>query len=72
MIADIGCGRNECRSFCNPTSRRRLAPGRLSLPGATRSDKTMSTQPHNPLHGITLEQILELVAHFGSPSSASR
>lgn len=28
----------------------------------------MSTQPHNPLHGITLEQILnELVAHFGWP-----
>ena len=40
----------------------------VSLPGATRSDKTMSTQPHNPLHGITLEQILnELVAHFGWP-----
>jgi uncharacterized protein (DUF2132 family) len=28
----------------------------------------MNTQPHNPLHGITLEQILnELVAHFGWP-----
>ena len=28
----------------------------------------MSTQPHNPLHGITLEQILnELVAHYGWP-----
>ena len=28
----------------------------------------MSTQPHNPLHGITLEQIVnELVAHFGWP-----
>jgi uncharacterized protein (DUF2132 family) len=28
----------------------------------------MSTQPHNPLHGITLEQIVsELVAHYGWP-----
>ena len=28
----------------------------------------MSTQPNNPLHGITLEQIVtELVAHFGWP-----
>ena len=28
----------------------------------------MSTQPHNPLHGITLERMVnELVAHFGWP-----
>src|SRR5580658_3156203 len=28
----------------------------------------MSTQPRNPLHGVTLEQILNgLVAHFGWP-----
>jgi uncharacterized protein (DUF2132 family) len=28
----------------------------------------MSTQAHNPLHGVTLEQIVnELVAHFGWP-----
>jgi uncharacterized protein (DUF2132 family) len=30
--------------------------------------KTVSAQPANPLHGITLEKILEeLVAHFGWP-----
>jgi uncharacterized protein (DUF2132 family) len=28
----------------------------------------MTAQPRNPLHGVTLEQILtELVAHFGWP-----
>jgi uncharacterized protein (DUF2132 family) len=28
----------------------------------------VTTQPHNPLHGVTLEKILnELVAHFGWP-----
>ncbi len=28
----------------------------------------MSTQPRNPLHGVTLEKMLsELVAHFGWP-----
>jgi uncharacterized protein (DUF2132 family) len=33
----------------------------------------MSTQPHNPLHGITLEQILnELVAHYGWPELGGR
>ncbi len=34
----------------------------------------MSTaQPKNPLHGITLEQIVtELVAHFGWPELAAR
>ena len=38
------------------------------MPGAPRREETMSTQPHNPLHGITLEQILnELVAHYGWP-----
>lgn len=40
----------------------------VSLPGAPRPREPLSTQPHNPLHGITLEQILnELVAHFGWP-----
>ncbi|HZE91885.1 MAG TPA: VF530 family protein [Rhizobacter sp.] len=29
----------------------------------------MSTQPRNPLHGVTLEQMLNaLVAHFGWPA----
>jgi uncharacterized protein (DUF2132 family) len=33
----------------------------------------MSTQPHNPLHGITLEQILnELVARYGWPELGRR
>jgi uncharacterized protein (DUF2132 family) len=31
-------------------------------------EKTVTTQPRNPLHGVTLERILnELVAHFGWP-----
>ncbi|HEY4240455.1 MAG TPA: VF530 family protein [Kofleriaceae bacterium] len=33
----------------------------------------MTTQPKNPLHGITLEQIVtELVAYFGWPDLADR
>jgi len=40
----------------------------VSLPAAPRPEETKSTQPHNPLHGITLEQILnELVAYYGWP-----
>ena len=32
-----------------------------------------TSQPHNPLHGLTLEMIVtELVAHFGWPELAER
>lgn len=31
------------------------------------------TQPHNPLHGVTLQKMLEeLVAHFGWPELGNR
>ena len=40
----------------------------------TNSNETeSSTQPHNPLHGVTLQRMLEeLVAHFGWPELGKR
>ena len=50
----------DCRSFVPPLP--------VPCPARRAPEETVSTQPHNPLHGITLEQILnELVAHYGWP-----
>jgi len=38
-----------------------------------RKEKAREEQPRNPLHGVTLEQILnELVEHFGWPTMGER
>ena len=46
---------------------------KLRLPFTAQPLQAMTQTPNNPLHGITLENLLnELVAHYGWPELAKR